>query len=362
MWKKYGFFFPLCLALLGAVWVFAAGDAADPLATLSYLTGAFTNTVDARVSQRLDEANLGTNGGGNVLTPSTGGVSAWAETRLKQDDLLQCQTGSSILLLAGSGRVSYPSGAVIDVSAGTVLPSGSALAANHRYLAAEDTSASFLVTSKTAVIDYQGSCSFQYSNTIDYNAIASALKTLHLFRGSFTGYGEGYDLEAAPTRLQALIMFIRVLGEEEQALAWSGNLPFTDIQPGTQAERYVGYAYERGYTNGYTANQFRPSSLVNVYQYTEFLLRALGYSSAANTSLSDALLRAQDAGLLTIGEAAMLQGGSFLRAELVYVSYYALDVLLAGRDQTLGASLMEKGIFRQQEQEDAAALVTSWRL
>lgn len=41
--------------------------------------------------------------------------------------------------------------------------------------------------------------------------------------GRLTGYGQGYDLEAAPTRLQALIMFIRVLGEEEQALAWEWN-------------------------------------------------------------------------------------------------------------------------------------------
>ncbi|WP_300807933.1 helix-turn-helix domain-containing protein [uncultured Desulfovibrio sp.] len=36
--------------------------------------------------------------------------------------------------------------------------------------------------------------------------MAAALKQLNLFRGTFTGYGEGYDLELAPTRLQALIM------------------------------------------------------------------------------------------------------------------------------------------------------------
>ena len=42
---------------------------------------------------------------------------------------------------------------------------------------------------------------------------------MHLFQGSYTGYGQGFDLEAAPTRLQALIMFIRVLGEESEALA-----------------------------------------------------------------------------------------------------------------------------------------------
>ena len=157
--------------------------------------------------------------------------------------------------------------------------------------------------------------------------MASALKTLHLFQGSLTGYGQGYDLEAAPTRLQALIMFIRVLGEEEQALAWSGTTPFTDIQPGSQAERYVGYAYSKGYTNGYSATQFKPAGAVNAYQYTEFVLRAMGYSSASNTNLSDTLERAVSCGVLTAGESAMLQSDPFLRAELVYISYYALDAI-----------------------------------
>ena len=78
--------------------------------------------------------------------------------------------------------------------------------------------------------------------------MAAALKELNLFKGSFTGYGQGYDLELVPTRLQALIMFIRVLGEEDEAMAWTGTTPFTDISKGSDAEKYVGYAYEKGYS------------------------------------------------------------------------------------------------------------------
>ncbi len=85
-------------------------------------------------------------------------------------------------------------------------------------------------------------------------------------------------------------MFIRVLGEDEQALAWSGTTPFKDIEKGSQAEHYVGYAYEKGYTNGYTATSFKPAGAVNAYQYTELVLRAMGYSSAANKKSSDTLL------------------------------------------------------------------------
>ena len=164
---------------------------------------------------------------------------------------------------AGRGRVTYESGAVVDVTTGAVVPSGTNLTANHRYLTAEDTTAAYTVTSRNRGGGLSGAVRLlSYSDRPDYNAMAAALKSLHLFKGTFTGYGEGFDLEAAPTRLQALIMFIRVLGEEEQALAWSGTTPFKDIEKGSQAEHYVGYAYEKGYTNGYTATSFKPAGAV----------------------------------------------------------------------------------------------------
>lgn len=349
MRKKIFILLPLCVLL--AMAVRAAGDAGDPLASLSYLTGVFTSRVDAAVDARLDSA----------LLQEDAGPAAWTEALLKQDDVLELSTGDGVLLLAGSGRLTCSAGAVVDVTTGTVIPSGESLTVNHRYLAAEDAAASVLITSKTAVADWQGSCALRPSMATDYNAMASALKALHLFQGSYTGYGQGFDLEAGPTRLQALIMFIRVLGEEEEALAWSGSCPFTDVQAGTNGAKYVGYAYERGYTNGYSATQFRPSSPVNARQYTEFILRALGYSSAANTDLSDTLDRARSAGLLTEGETAMLQRDPFLRAELVYVSYYALETRISGTDRTLAEALMDKGVFTRFERDSAPGVV-NWRL
>lgn len=352
--------FLLCLLSAATVWAAAAGDAADPLVSLSYLQGAFTSKVDGAVASRLDSQS-GALSQGNAVPSENAAPAVWAEVRLKRDDQLQAETGSGVLLLAGSGQVTYSAGAVVDVTTGAVVPSGGSLSANHRYLVAEDTTASFTVTSKTAVVDYQGGCTFYNSTAADYNAMAAALKAMHLFKGSFTGYGQGFDLEAAPTRLQALIMFIRVLGEEDAALAWSGTCPFSDVQPGSSGEKYVGYAYERGYTNGYSATQFRPSAPVNARQYTEFILRALGYSSAANTDLSDTLDRARSAGVLTEGEAAMFQDGSFLRADLVYISYYALEAQVSGTGRTLGERLMEQGVFTQWER-DTAPPVVNWRM
>ena len=350
----------LCLllaVLTGGYALAAAGGTSDPLASLSYLTDTFTDAVDRQVEARLDEAEEAPSRG------ESGGTSAalWTETRLKEGDLLTGSTGTGVLVLAGGVEVSFPAGAVVDVSTGTSVPSGTALAVNHRYLVAEDTAAIFAVTSKTAVVDYQGPYALSYSDATDYNAIAAALKTMHLFQGSFTGYGEGYDLEVAPTRLQALIMFIRVLGEEDEALAYAGTTPFTDIAPGSQGEKYVGYAYSKGYTNGYSPTTFRPSQTVTASQYMEFLLRALGYSSADNKDLSRTLENALANGVITPGELASLQSGTFLRADLAYISYYALEAPVAGGRDTLGDLLMDKGVFTQREADQAADLVGSFR-
>ena len=221
--------------------------------------------------------------------------------------------------------MTYESGAVVDVTTGAVVPSGTNLTANHRYLTAEDTTAAYTVTSETAVVDYQGQYAFSYSDRPDYNAMAAALKSLHLFKGTFTGYGEGFE-------------------------------------KGSQAEHYVGYAYEKGYTNGYTATSFKPAGAVNAYQYTEFVLRAMGYSSAANKDLSDTLLRAMNAGVLTDGDTAMLQSAAFLRAQLVYISYYALEADLPDGSQSLADHLMDLGVFTRDEWRGSWKLVKSERL
>lgn len=359
--KKTALALAICLMLTAAVSAGAASGGENLLVSLSYLQDTFVKQVEQKTDQKLDESDRlalkGQGGGAPGAAAAT-----WRETRLKQNDLIMASMGTELMVLAGKVQVSYYGGAVVDVTTGEVVPSGAMLIPSHRYLTAEETTPVFTVSSKTAVVDYQGPCDMQYSDNVDYNAMASALKTMHLFRGSFTGYGQGFDLEKAPTRLQALIMFIRVLGEEEEALAWTGTTPFRDLEKGSQAEQYVGYAYEKGYTNGYTATSFKPAGAVNAYQYTEFVLRALGHSSAANTNLADTLERAQAAGVLTAGETAMLQRDPFLRAELVYISYYALDATTAQTGLPLSQVLEEKGVFSRSEYLEARSQVTSNRI
>ena len=151
MMKKLVLILSACL-LLAAVAYAAGGE--DSLVSLSYLTGTFLRNVEDRVDQKLDQSDeaileQGADGELDLDTAST-----WREIRLKRGDLLTGSTGTNLLLLAGSGRVTYGSGAVVDVTTGTQVSSGTALAANHRYIVAEDTAAALLIPMKWTIMPW----------------------------------------------------------------------------------------------------------------------------------------------------------------------------------------------------------------
>lgn len=71
---------------------------------------------------------------------------------------------------------------------------------------------------------------------------AEALYELGLFKGTGTN-PDGtpiFDLDKTPTRNQAVIMLVRLLGKEEEALAGNWELPFADVAKGSTAYPYIG--------------------------------------------------------------------------------------------------------------------------
>lgn len=110
----------------------------------------------------------------------------------------------------------------------------------------------------------------------DSETKAAALKSLGLFQGVSD---TNFDLGRAPTRTEALVMFIRLMGKEDDALVGYYRHPFTDVP--SWADGYVGYAYQNGYTNGVSATKFGSSDTASSAMYLTFVLRALGYSDAS---------------------------------------------------------------------------------
>ncbi|MBQ5355183.1 MAG: hypothetical protein IIU08_04870, partial [Clostridia bacterium] len=63
-------------------------------------------------------------------------------------------------------------------------------------------------------------------DTSEEETTAAALKSLGLFRGVSD---TNFDLNRAPTRVEALVMLIRTLGKESEALGGNWTHPFTDV-------------------------------------------------------------------------------------------------------------------------------------
>ena len=350
------------VTLCTAVTIAVGGTAGDPMLSKSYIDGAYTvqtiSKAEKKITLRHDtlyqsaEETLKAKNDdyltrGGLVTGDGTYQAAFSDLRVKEGDTVRIETGSGFLLLAGDVELSCTGNKTIDLSNGWEKGNG-ALTAGRRYLVVEDTVAVLTVTSPTAVLSLEGYYTLTESSATDYNALADGLKALGLFKGSDTGYGFGYDLEAKPTRIQALIMFLRLIGEEQAALSTTAACPFTDVPAWCQP--YVAYAYEQGLTKGVddAAMLFGTADYVTAGQYVTFILRALGYQDSGDTpdfAWDTALQRGMDLGILTAGEYKMLMEEPFLRAQVAYLSYFALDHTYKDRAETLQTQLTTSGVL-----------------
>ena len=348
MKKREILFLIVSVAVLLGVYAHGAqagepGSSADPFISLDYLQNTFVPTALSQVEKRLGE-KLPSQGPQEEKKPTS-----TTELRVKRGDLVTLKSGASATALAGSLWCSTGAGTTLDLTAGTELSSGP-LVHNHRYLSAEDSITLLSVTSDTAVVRLFGDYQLAPSDQTDYNALANALKTLGLFRGGDVLFGSGYALEEIPTRIQGLIMFIRLLGEESAALAFSGGAySFPDVP--AWAAPYVAYAYGKGYTKGIEGPDgegrvyFGTTNTLSGREYVTFLLRAMGYRDGEDFRWDTSVGDARTLGVLTDGEVALLNGSAFLRAQVAYLSFYAMEGPLAegGRlmDRLTGANVID---------------------
>ena len=104
--------------------------------------------------------------------------------------------------------------------------------------------------------------------------LAEALKTLGLFKGT----DKGFELERQPSRVEAVVMLIRLLGKETEALSGSWTHPFDDVP--VWADQYIGYAYENALANRGDDGKFGTGA-ATAQMFATFVLRALGYNDSA---------------------------------------------------------------------------------
>lgn len=164
-------------------------------------------------------------------------------------------------------------------------------------------------------------------------AAAEALYELGLFRGTgkLPDGSPNFDLDRTPTRGEALVMLVRLLGAEEQARTGRYSHPFTDSG---WADAYIGYAYTDGIAKGASSTQFGTSTDIDLAQFLTFVLRALGYN---DVDWRDPYPTADAAGLYYPG------GDGFYRSDVAVICLDALDCRIKGQDMTLRTKLIDSG-------------------
>lgn len=191
-----------------------------------------------------------------------------------------------------------------------------------------------------------------------FEECADALHGLGLFRGT----NEGYALEQPATRAQALVMLIRLMGLEAEALEAGWASPYEDAAGWMSP--YVGYACRMGLTNGVSDTEFAPNEPCTAQMYVTFLLRALGYDdiTAGDFTYAGALDFA--AGLGVVNDYA-LSGEAFLRSNMVALSYTALGIKPkdSGSDNLLQQLCDRGAVSRDRAQELLTVLAAygSWQ-
>jgi len=169
-----------------------------------------------------------------------------------------------------------------------------------------------------------------------FDSFAADLQSLNLFRGVAPS---NLQLNRAPTRAEALVMLIRLLGVEEAAQNSNYEHPFTDAD--MWARNYIAYAYANGLTTGTTETTFSPNAAASAQMYVTFALRALGYEDPRDFTFANALefgMRG-DVGVWD----PILEEGTFTRGHMVAVSYLALAAWMADESGWLIDVLVAEG-------------------
>ncbi len=186
----------------------------------------------------------------------------------------------------------------------------------------------------------------------DPKTAADLLNGLGLFKGTGTDANGApeYQLERPATRIEALVMLIRLIGREDEALAFTGQNPFDDVPE--WAARYAAFAYSEKLATGRSATKYDASGTAQAKDYLTFVLRALGYDDKSE----DPPFTYGEANdfALKLGLVDRIYGdGEFLRGDAAVVSADALKQKKNGSDTTLIQSLVWGGAVTPNAAHDA---------
>ena len=279
------------LMLLGCVTAGWAGNLADPLISLSYLTGTFFDGLKAYVTQWVTQ-------GTQELVTGTEHTSAdgWSTSygfvpgEGESGDTVILTEGSGLIWTDGSGAVS--SGTLVDATAGVELAAGDALTAGHRYLATENT---VVAASSPARWMTEGKWLLGAGETVvtplPFTDVAEKSWYYDDVRfvvenGLFNGVGKGlFDPGGSMERGMVTTVLHRLAGKPEV----SYSPMFSDIPDGKWYTNGTVWCAQKGIAKGVGKGLFAPGQDVERQQLALMLYNyalKMGYSADERKDLS----------------------------------------------------------------------------
>ena len=185
----------------------------------------------------------------------------------------------------------------------------------------------------------------------NYTNCADSLHEMGLFQGT----QNGYDLDRTPTRAEAAVMLVRLLGKETEVKTLTYTAPFTDLKGWEKP--YVQYLYSNGLANGTNRTTFNPTGKCTAQMYAVFLLRALGYSDTADFSYANAIETAREQGIYDTG---IINVQNFLRDDAAAASYTVLSVSPKNSEGTLLDQLVSENAITEADAKRYQSLFSSY--
>lgn len=184
---------------------------------------------------------------------------------------------------------------------------------------------------------------------------ARACKDLGILIGKDAASGVTSEyLAETPTRIQALIIFLRIQGLEDEALTYDWDENFDDAKnyEWIVGRNYLGYAKENpdlGWI-GSTDGKFYPTNTIDSKAFYKVMLESLGYNQGIDFEYNETLEFAQSVGLLSNAK-TMGSLKSFTIDHVAKAIYTTLNTSPKDETKNLITLMTERGII----DEDKAA-------
>ena len=219
-------------------------------------------------------------------------------------------------------------------------------------------------TKTTKIISVILAC-VMIASMFTYAVSAGSSETLNSL-GLFLGTDDGYELDRAPTRAEAAVMLVRLLGKEAEVKETNFEHPFIDVPE--WASSYVGYLYENKIADGINYNEFGSDDKCYAYTFCTFILNALGYVDGKDFNYDGVVESATESGLMEfvdeVGAIEFATSLGLLSNDLIYrledhqylFDYYYKDYPLDGKMHAYITD-EETGEQRLITEEEAVAII-----